>query len=107
MQVPESAIGLQLKLCKQLHIEPGHASYLKAHGMLAERYIGPRMATQMEEVAKFCNQCDYVGDKNPKAPIIGHVTASEPTQRIMMDVIHMKEVEGHKYVLTLVGIFSR
>ena len=41
--VTESAIQLQLKLCKQLHIESGHASYLKVHGMLTERYIWPRM----------------------------------------------------------------
>jgi hypothetical protein len=54
------------------------------------------MSTQIARVAKTCNQCDYFGDKRPKAPVTGHVTASEPAERIMMDVIHMKEAEGHK-----------
>ena len=48
-----------------------------------------------------------MGDKRPKAPITGHVTANEPADRIMMDVIHMKETEGVKYILTPVDVFSR
>ena len=73
MQVPESAIGLQLKLCKQLHIESGHASYLEAHDMLAERYIWPRMATQMVELwRKITKQCkDHITSKtHPKSKLI-------------------------------------
>ena len=105
--VPDVAVSLQIRLCKQLHSETGHSSYLKTHGLLAERYIWPNMSAQITQVAKTCNQCDYFGDKNPKAPITGHVTAAEPADRVMMDIIHMKECEGYKYVLTLVDIFSR
>ena len=105
--VPDGAVWLQLRLCKQLHNESGHASYLKAHGMLAERYIWAGMSAQMVEVAKTCNQCDYFGDKSPKAPVTGHVTATEPAQRIMMDVVHMREAEGYRYALTLIDVFSR
>ena len=105
--VPDSARRLQLKLCKQAHEEMGHASYLKVHTALAERYVWAGMSAQVIEVHKTCNQCDYFGDKSPKAPISGHVTADEPADRIMMDVIHLKEAEGFKYVLTMVDIFSR
>ena len=94
--VPDAATALQWKLCKQFHSESGHASYLKAHRMLAERYIWTGMSGQIIQVAKTCNQCDYFGDKRPKAPVTGHVTASEPAERIMMDVVHMKEAEGYQ-----------
>ena len=65
------------------------------------------MIIRIIEVHKTYNQCDYFGDKSPKAPIAGHVTADEPTDRNMMDVVHLKEAEGFKYILTMVDIFSR
>ena len=59
------------------------------------------MSAQITQVAKTCNQCDYFGDKSPKAPITGHVAAAEPAGRVMMDIVHMHESEGYRYALTL------
>lgn len=105
--VPEAAKVMQQKLCSQIHEEVGHASYLKVHAELSDRYIWAGMSAELTSTLLTCNQCDYFGDKCAKAPITGHVTASEPASRIMMDVIHLKEAEGFKYILTLVDVFSR
>ena len=65
------------------------------------------MTTDVADVVRTCNQCTYHGSRLPAAPMQGHVTANEPAQRIMMDVVHMEECEGHKYLLVLVCVFSR
>jgi len=105
--VPEAATSLQRRLCEVLHAESGHAAYTKTYSNILDRYIWPGMTTQIADVVRTCNQCSFHGDKLPKAPIQGHVTAAEPSQRIMMDVVHMDEVEGYKYLVTLVDVFSR
>ena len=105
--VPEGAKALQQKLCEVIHAESGHAKYTKTYSNVLDRYIWSGMTTDIADVVRTCNQCNFHGDKLPKAPIEGHVTAAEPAQRVMMDVVHMKEVEGHKYLLTLVDVFSR
>ena len=105
--IPERATDLQVRLCRQVHEELGHASYLKVHNEMADRYIWTGMSAHILQANKKCTQCNYFGDRLPKAPIQGHVTAQEPAQRVMMDVIHLKELKGMKYVLTLVDVFSR
>ena len=105
--VPEAVKGLQSALCHLIHEESGHTAYRKTYDNLISRYIWTGASTDITDVIKTCNQCDFYGDKPARAPITGHVTASEPAQRIMMDIIHMKEVEGYKYVLTIVCIYSR
>ena len=105
--VPDSAKQLQRRLCVQVHKDTGHASYLKMHTQLMDRYIWAGMSAETVDLLKTCNQCAYFGDKCAKAPITGHVTADEPAERIMMDVVHLKEAEGYKYALTLVDVFSR
>ena len=90
--VPEAATSLQRRLCEVLHAESGHAAYTKTYSNILDRYIWPGMTTQIADVVRTCNQCSFHGDKLPKAPIQGHVTAAEPSQRIMMDVVHMDEV---------------
>ena len=105
--VPDSAKQLQRRLCVQVHKDTGHSSYLKMHTQLMDRYIWAGMSAETVDLLKTCNQCAYFGDKCAKAPITGHVTADEPAERIMMDVVHLKEAEGYKYALTLVDVFSR
>ena len=105
--VPEAARGLQAALCQLLHEESGHSACRKTYDNLISRYIWTGASADLTELIKTCNQCDYYGDKLAQAPISGHVTASEPAQRIMMDVIHMQEVEGYKYVLVIECIYSR
>ena len=105
--VPEAAKGLQSALCELVHEESGHAAYRKAYDNLIGRYIWTGASTDLQELIKTCNQCDFYGDKPAQAPITGHVTATEPAQRIMMDVIHMQDVEGYRYVLVIECIYSR
>ena len=105
--VPDAAAELQRRLCKQIHSETGHSAFFKSYGQLLDRYIWAGMTAHLMGVVTTCNQCSYFGDKPARAPLTGHVVATEPAQRVQLDVVHMKEVEGYSYVLTITDVFSR
>lgn len=54
-----------------------------------------------------CTTCQYHAPKAPKAAIAGHITASRPAEMITMDIVHMPEVNGYKYLLTVIDVFTK
>ena len=105
--IPHADTRLQLRVSEMAHLELGHAGPVKTYQHLLKRFSWTGMHKSVNDYYGTCCQCQYAGDKRPGAPITGHVIAEEPTEKVQIDVIHMKLEEGHKYVLTLCDVYSR
>lgn len=94
-------------IIKAIHQELGHPGITRTYQAVQDRFFWKGMFGQTYKHVTHCTTCQYHAPKARRAPIAGHVTAARPAEMLTMDIVHMPEVNGYKYLLTVVDVFSK
>jgi hypothetical protein len=101
--------SLRSTVIEYMHtISPGgHAKGTKLCRLCAFYYWWPNMSADIRKWVTQCGVCNHQGDRHKKAPIQGHLTATRPRQKWVVDLVFLPKVDGGRYCLTAVDVFSR
>jgi hypothetical protein len=98
---------LRQRLVKAVHGMLGHAGRDKTFQMMHDKFYWPGMYTAVEKHCSLCMNCQLHAPKPAAAPMQGHVEADKPGDYAAMDILHMEEVNGYKFLLTVIDVHSR
>jgi len=98
---------LKQQIVETVHAELAHPGIKRTYSAIGDRFYWPGMFRDTLEHCNNCLNCQFHAPKPAKAPIQGHVQADSPGEMAAMDILHMSESEGYKYLLTVVDVYSR
>jgi hypothetical protein len=104
--VPD-APGLRARIIGAIHTELGHSASLRTYQAVSERFCWNGMYMDVREKLRKCVECQFHAKRAAKAPLAGHTEADECAEVIAIDVMHLPDVEGYKYMLCCTDVFSR
>ena len=98
---------LRGRLIKTVHERLGHAGRDRTFQSLHDKFYWPGMYAATEAYCSVCMNCQLHAPKPAAAPMQGHVTADSPGEYAAMDIVHMQQVNGYSYLLTVIDVHSR
>ena len=105
MVVPEKMQGMVIEAA---HQGIGcHESVIKTFQKVRARYWWPGLYADVHRFVKYCAKCQLNARVRTSAPISKHITAAEPGEVVVIDLLHYPKAAGYKYVLTIIDAYSR
>ena len=98
---------LKQQIVEAVHAELAHPGIKRTYSAIGDRFYWPGMFRDTLDHCNNCLNCQFHAPKPAKAPIQGHVQADSPGEMAAMDILHMSESDGYKYLLTVVDVYSR
>ena len=98
---------LRQRLVEAVHEMLGHVGRDKTFQMMHDKFYWPGMYTTVEKHCSLCMNCQLHAPKPAVAPMQGHVEADKPEDYAAMDILHMEEANGYKFLLTVTDVHSR
>jgi hypothetical protein len=94
-------------IIKAVHKELGHTGIMRTYQAIHDRFFWKGMFADVYKEVTHCTTCQYHAPKAARAAIAGHIVAARPAEMVTMDIVHMPNVNGYKYMLTVVDVFSK
>jgi transposase InsO family protein len=104
--IPENARICE-DIIKGIHKQLAHPGISRTYQAINDKFYWHGMWDQIKRHTLECVTCQMHAPRAAKAPMRGHITATKPAEVLTMDILHMMEVQGYKYLLVVVDIFSR
>ena len=105
--IPDSLVQRAIHACHEDN-HSAHQGFMRTYQNVKDRFWWVGMYSDVQRHVRTCPVCQLKGRAPPAAPIAGHITANEPGEAWVMDVLHMPESEnGFEHVFVAVDVFSR
>ena len=97
---------LRQRMVKAVHEMLGHAGRDKTFQMMHDKFYWPGVYTAVERHCSLCMNCQLYAPKPAAAPIQDHVEVDKPGDYATMDILHMEDANGYKFLLTVIDVHS-
>ena len=102
-----SELRTQMILACHNDLKGAHYSHLRTHATLMPHAFWPDMITDIRKIIRTCEQCRRFGNRAQHVAKEHHLTSEVPGSWWVIDILHMPESHGFKYLLTMVDVCTR